>query len=112
MIEGVQTREENGKTIVDIAAQHIDFRNAQQLKSFVANLYEAGHRYVLLNLGQVGFMDSSGLSVLLIGQRSADEHQGTFAVYGVQGYVNNLIELTHLNRVIPICQTEQEALEK
>ena len=108
--ELTQIRNEGDKVIIDVLNTHVDFRNSDQLKSKLMNLYQNGHCNLLLNLGNVNFMDSSGLSVLLVGKRGADEMNGSFAVYGLKGYVNNLIELTNLNRAISIYQTEGEAL--
>jgi len=112
MLEGVETREKDGKTIVDIHNSHIDFRNATPLKQYLASLFDNGSKTLFLNLSQVSFMDSAGLSVLLVGKRSADDVQGNFSVFGLQGYVNNLIELTHLKRVIPIYISEADALRQ
>ena len=103
-------RHEGEKAIVDVSASHVDFRNAEQFKAILKDLYTAGSQQVLLNLSQFTFMDSSGLSVLLVGKRSADEAGGSFSIFGIQGYVNNLVELTHLNRAIPIYQSEEEAM--
>ena len=110
MDELTQIRNEGDKVIIDVLNTHVDFRNSDQLKSKLMNLYQNGHCNLLLNLGNVNFMDSSGLSVLLVGKRGADEMNGSFAVYGLKGYVNNLIELTNLNRVLSIYQSESEAL--
>ena len=112
MLEGIEIREKEGKTIVDVLNSHIDFRNATPIKQYLADLFEHGSKELFLNLSQVTFMDSAGLSVLLVGKRSADDTHSDFSVFGLQGYVNNLIELTHLNRVIPIYISEADALRQ
>jgi anti-anti-sigma factor len=56
-------------------------------------------------------MDSSGLSVLLSGKRVAEEAGGSFSICGLQGYVNNLINLTNLNKTIAVYPTDMEALK-
>lgn len=112
MLEGIEVREKEGKTIVDILNAHIDFRNATPIKQYLANLFDNGSKELLLNLSHVSFMDSAGLSVLLVGKRSADDCNADFSIFGLQGYVNNLIELTHLNRVIPIYVSEEDAIRQ
>ena len=112
MLEGIEVRKNEGKTIVDVLNSHIDFRNATPIKEYIAGLFENGSKELFLNLSQVTFMDSAGLSVLLVGKRSADDTQSDFSIFGLQGYVNNLIELTHLNRVIPIYISEADALRQ
>lgn len=105
----VSLREEGAKTIVDIEADNVDFRNAELLKSVLSNLVLEGKKHLVLNLRHVNFMDSSGLSVLLAGKRATEEADGTFSICGLQGYVNNLVSLTNLNKIITVYPTELEA---
>ena len=97
------------KTVVDIDASNVDFRNTEAIKSSVASLVSQGEKNIILNLGKVSFMDSSGLSVILFCKRTCDEAGGQFGIYGLQSYVNNLVNLTNLNKTISIYQNEAEA---
>ena len=106
----IATRENDGKVIVDIETQNVDFRNCETIKSTVAGVVSGGQKDILLNLSKVSFMDSSGLSVILFCKRTCEEANGTFAVYGLQSYVNNLVNLTNLNKTIDIYGDEAEAL--
>src|SRR5688572_26685576 len=94
------------KTIVDVEAQNVDFRNCEQIKSAIAGLVGQGQDKIVLNLQQVGFMDSSGLGVILFSKRTCDEAGGTFAMCGLQNYVNNLVTLTNLNKTVNIFPSE------
>lgn len=105
----ILSRQSGNKTVVDIDATNVDFRNSEAIKSSVASLVNQGQKHILLNLGKVSFMDSSGLSVILFCKRACDEAGGSFGVYGLQNYVNNLVNLTNLHKTIPIFKTEAEA---
>ncbi len=104
------TRESNGRAIIDVQTQNVDFRNCETIKSSVAGVVNQGQKHILLNLSQVNFMDSSGLSVILFCKRTCEEAGGKFGVFGLQSYVNNLVNLTNLNKTIDIFTSEQEAL--
>lgn len=106
----IDSRTGGSKTIVDIDAQNVDFRNCEAIKSSVASLVGQGQKNVLLNLSKVSFMDSSGLGVILFCKRTCEEAGGTFGIYGLQNYVNNLVNLTNLNKAIEIYATESEAI--
>lgn len=106
----ISSRTAGDKTIVDIDAQNVDFRNCEAIKSSVAGMVAQGQKNILLNLSKVSFMDSSGLSVILFCKRTCEEAGGTFGVYGLQNYVNNLVNLTNLNKTIDIYQDEAEAV--
>jgi anti-sigma B factor antagonist len=104
------SRQSGDKTLVDIDASNVDFRNCEAIKSSVASLVSQGQKNILLNLGKVSFMDSSGLSVILFCKRTCDEAGGSFGIFGLQNYVNNLVNLTNLNKTISIFETEAEAI--
>jgi anti-anti-sigma factor len=105
----ILSRDSGDKTIVDIEAQNVDFRNCEAIKSSVAGFVSQGQKNIILNLSKVSFMDSSGLSVMLFCKRVCDEAGGTFGAFGLQNYVNNLVNLTNLNKTIPIYASEADA---
>lgn len=106
----VKTREAGSKTIVDIEVQNVDFRNCETIKSIVAGVVAQGQKNIVLNLSKVSFMDSSGLSVILFCKRTCEEVGGSFGAFGLQSYVNNLVNLTNLNKTIDIYPGEPEAI--
>ena len=106
----INSRESGAKTIVDIDTQNVDFRNCEAIKSSVAGLVAQGRKEVILNLSKVSFMDSSGLGVILFCKRVCEEAGGKFSAFGLQSYVNNLVNLTNLNKTIDIFQDEAEAV--
>lgn len=106
----IASREIGAKTVVDIDAQNVDFRNCEAIKSAVAGMVAQGQKHIVLNLSQVSFMDSSGLSIILFCKRVCEEASGSFGAFGLQTYVNNLVNLTNLNKTIVIYQNESEAV--
>ena len=106
----INSRDSGSKTIVDIDAQNVDFRNCEAIKSAVASMVAEGRTDVVLNLSKVSFMDSSGLGVILFCKRTCEEAGGKFGAFGLQNYVNNLVNLTNLNKTIDIYQDEAEAV--
>jgi anti-sigma B factor antagonist len=96
--------------VIEIGDQNVDFRNCESIKSAVSSCVASAQKQVLLNLGQVTFMDSAGLGVILFCKRTCEEAGGKFAVSNVQQYVNNLMTLTHLHKALAIFNTEADAL--
>lgn len=105
---GIITREAGARTVMELDAQSVDFRNAESIKSSMTGLVNNGQKDVVLNLGKVSFMDSSGLSVILFGKRACEEAGGTFCVTGLQSYVSNLFNLTNLTKTVRILADENE----
>jgi anti-sigma B factor antagonist len=106
----INSRSERNKTIIDIDSKNIDFRNCEHIKSAVASLVNQGQSQLILDLSHVGFMDSSGLGVILFSKRTCDEAGGSLSICGLQSYVNNLINLTNLHKTVNVYPNVDEAL--
>ena len=63
-----------------------------------------------MNLGNVKYSDSSGLSALLVGNRLFRE-EGSFILCEVQDHVSKLIGISQLDKVMDIVSTQQEAVD-
>jgi anti-sigma B factor antagonist len=109
--EGLLTRENGAKTVVEVTAPNVDFRNCETIKTTVAGVVGNGRKAVVLNLSQVNFMDSSGLGVVLYCKRACESAGGSFSLCGLKGYVSNLVRLTNLDKAVPIYDSEDLALE-
>lgn len=109
---GLITRDQGLKTVIEVDTENIDYRNCESLKTTVAGVLRQNKKHVILNLQKVSFMDSSGLGVLLFCKRSCDEVGGSFTLCCLQGYVNNLVTLTKLDKAVTIVATEEEALAR
>jgi anti-sigma B factor antagonist len=102
-------RTEGVKTIVDVEVENLDFRNAELMKAKIGEIVKGGQKHIILNLRKVNFMDSSGLSILLSGKRLTEEAGGSFGICELQVYVNNLINLTNLNKTIAVFASDADA---
>jgi anti-sigma B factor antagonist len=84
---------------------------APDLKSALVMYNTQGQRNIILDLSEVQFADSSGLSALLRANSLCTSSQGIFVVFGINPHVRKLIEITHLDRVFTILPTQQESIE-
>jgi anti-anti-sigma factor len=76
-------------------AGEIDLSNIEALQAEVANAVESGEtRLVVVDLAEVTFLDSSGISALLKGRRLADDAGKGFRVEGAQGMVREVLTIT------------------
>jgi anti-anti-sigma factor len=66
--------------------------------------------YIIVNLSNVDFIDSSGLSTLVIGMKRCRQQNGTLVLYGTQGPVNSIFKLTLLDKVFAMFETQKEAI--
>jgi anti-sigma B factor antagonist len=82
-----------------------------QLKSELILINTEGQRNIILDLSQVKFADSSGLSSLLVGHRLCKNADGSFILTGLNDAVSRLITISQLENVLSIVQTTEEAID-
>jgi anti-sigma B factor antagonist len=88
----------------------LDMAVADQMKRTLTKLVEDGSRKLLIDLGQVGYVDSSGMGALVASLKHARTLGGDLHLCALQDDVRAIFEMTRLNRAITIHGTRSEAL--
>ncbi len=105
------TEQRDGRTLLIIKEGRLDAHNSGELKDRILKLFEEGGRDLVVDLGDVQFIDSSGLGALLSGHKNAIQRSTGFALAGLQPRVKAMFELTRLQRVFEIYPGLREALD-
>ncbi|WP_214070423.1 STAS domain-containing protein [Mucilaginibacter sp. dw_454] len=82
-----------------------------QLKSELILINTEGQRNIILDLSQVKFADSSGLSSLLVGHRLCKNATGSFILTGLNDAVSRLVTISQLESVLTIVPSTEEAID-
>lgn len=106
METGVQTELRDGAAVVRLSGE-IDAESAPAVSSALEPLLGTTS-HVIVSLGAVTFMDSSGLSVFVAAQQQVGDGQLTLAE--VPPRIMRLLELTGLSTVFSLATTVDEAL--
>jgi anti-sigma B factor antagonist len=99
----------NGFNVLTIQEERIDAHNSSDLKSYLLQLIEGGENQIIVQLGHVRFIDSSGLGALLSGNKQVLAKSGKLVLVNIQQQVLSMFELTRLNRVFDIYTDLNEA---
>jgi len=97
----------SGETLVLDMPETIE---QEALQRIAATLSERGINSVLVNLSAVTFIESSGLGALVAAYKSFKDADITMGLVGIQPYVQKLIGLTKLDRILKIFTSEADAL--
>ena len=97
-------------SIVSIGEEKVDSTIAPEIKSEFLNLAQDGVSSVIVNLSTVKYVDSSGLSALLVGNRAFAE-TGAFVIFNVSDHVMKLINISQLDKVLNIVSSQEEAAD-
>jgi len=88
----------------------LDQSTASELRSALATAVGAGSGSVLVDLSDCGFIDSTGLSLLVEAKRRLLEDQRLFGVCCVDADVRRLLELTGIDQAVGLFETRDEAI--
>ena len=90
--------------------KRLDSVIASELKAEFLILAQPDVKTLVLDLSGVEYIDSAGLSALLLAQRQQSHHHGDMRLAGASDEVRSLLSLTALDRVFPMYATVEEAL--
>jgi anti-anti-sigma factor len=83
---------------------------ADMLKNRLISEIEKGNKQIVVNLGEVEFTDSSFLGALLAGHKTAIENGGGIALCELQPQVQNVFEVTYMNRIFKTFESVDKAI--
>jgi anti-sigma B factor antagonist len=101
---------QDADAVVVTASGEIDMYSAPKLRQTLLELIDAGNRHVVLSMAGVTFMDSTGLSTLLVARKRARSSAGIFRVVGLTGEPAKVIQVTGLADMLPSWDTVEDAL--
>ncbi|MGD1910384.1 MAG: STAS domain-containing protein [Rivularia sp. (in: cyanobacteria)] len=105
------TTQDENTVIVLSPTGRLDITTAWQFRLKLQECISKLSCHVVVNLGQVNFIDSSGLTSLVAGMRDADKVKGSFRICNVHPEAKLVFEVTMMDTVFEIFETEEEALE-
>lgn len=101
--------EDNYATLV-LHEARLDPTTSSELKAELLLHSRSGIEILFIDLGEVLFCDSTGLSALLLAHREMKAAGGAAIFFGLGEQMQSLINLTQLDRVLFIYETREEAL--
>lgn len=87
----------------------LDMATSPQLREGLQQLIDAGDRQVVVDLAEVGFMDSSALGALVVTFKALREAGGRLCLAAVQPAVRGVLTVTSVDRVIHLYDSVQAA---
>jgi len=104
------TRQVGGVTIVDISGRIVLGEESAALRSLVGDLLNKGHKKILFNLGDVDYIDSSGLGHLVSAFSSVQKQGGELKLLHLTKKVQDVMQITRLYTVFEIMDDEAAAV--
>jgi anti-sigma B factor antagonist len=105
----LNTRSEAGRTVLEVAGE-VDVYTGPTLRDRISDLLDGGATDLIVDLGRVDFIDSTGLGVLVGALNRAKELGGSLQLICAQERVLKLLRITGLDQVFTVRGTLAEAL--
>lgn len=100
-----------GESVIVLAPTgRLDITTAWQFRLKLQEAISEATPHILVNLSEVNFIDSSGLTSLVAGMRDADKIEGSFRICNVHPEAKLVFEVTMMDSVFEIYETEAAAL--
>ena len=110
MALSIASREVNGVTVLDLSGRITLGEGSVQLRDAVRDLIGKGQKNILVNLGDVNYIDSSGLGELVSAYTTARNQGARLRLLKLTKKVHDLLQLTKLYTVFDIYDDEANAI--
>lgn len=98
-------------TLIKVQEEKLNANISPELKSVFVSLNNEGVDSFILDLSEVRYTDSSGLSAILIANRLCNEKRGALVIVGISEHVLKLITISQLEKILNILPTMEEATD-
>jgi anti-sigma B factor antagonist len=106
----IRTKNDGNVCMITLDGE-VDVYTAPKLKEELVALIQGGCTHVIVDLEKVGFIDSSGLGVLVSALRRAREKDGAVRIVCTRESILKIFRITGLDKVFPIFSDAAEAAE-
>ncbi len=104
------TRQVDGVTVVDLSGRITLGEGSSVLRDAVRDLLNRGQKKILLNLGDVTYIDSSGIGELVSGFTTVTNQGGQLKLLNLTKKVHDLLQITKLYTVFEVHTDETAAV--
>ena len=104
------TRQVGDVTVVDVAGRITLGEGSSALRDLMRDLVGKGQKKILLNLGDVSYIDSSGIGELVSGFTTVTNSGGALKLLNLNKRVKDLLQITKLYTVFDVHEDEAGAI--
>ena len=104
------TRQVGDVTVIDAVGRITLGEGATSFRDAIRDLANKGSKKLLINLGEVSYIDSSGIGEMVSGFTTITNHGGQLKLLGLSNRVKDLLQITKLYTVFEVFDDEASAV--
>lgn len=105
----ISTRRIGTSLVLDVVGQ-VKGADSNEFRSVIKRLLESGETDLVINFEHVGFIDSSGVGMLIHCLHEVRSHQGDLRLVKLTEDIHDLFEMVAIDRLFTIYPSEEEIL--
>ena len=102
--------EREGRIMIVTAEGRVDGANAQEFQQDLAGAIDESDRAVVLDLGNVTYISSAGLRVILMIAKVLDGQDAQLAVCSLSQSIRDIFEISGFDKIVPVRASRSEAI--
>jgi anti-sigma B factor antagonist len=106
----ISERQAGDVTILDLSGKVTIGEGSVALRTTIRRLLGEGKKNILLNLGSVGYVDSSGIGELVSSYTAVQKEGGSLKMLNLTQKIQDLLAITKLLTVFDVYENEGDAL--
>lgn len=107
----IKIRESGNIRIVDLAGR-LDTGTSSEAEASISQLLQAGHNKIVINLGAIDYVSSSGLRVLLVTAKKLSAMSGKMKICKPNPVVREILDISGFSTILDVRASEEEALSE
>ena len=96
--------------LIAMAEGRVDGSNAQEFQGALTDAIDPEDRAVVLDLGQITYISSAGLRVILLTARSLRRRDAKLAVCSLSASIREVFEISGFDKIIPVRESRPDAI--
>jgi anti-sigma B factor antagonist len=106
----IQSKERDGVVVLNFQGKLMGGPDADYFRETVQKLIEKGKRRVIADLGGVGWVNSTGVGILITGYTTLRRNGGDLKLLHVSTKIRSILYVTKLNLIFECYEDEDEAV--
>jgi len=106
----LNTRQVGDVNVIDVAGRITLGEGSSALRDTIREMVGKGQKKILLNLGEVSYIDSSGIGELVSGFTTVTNQGGQLRLLNLTKRVKDLLQITKLYTVFDVHEDEAAAI--
>jgi anti-sigma B factor antagonist len=107
----IQSRDKQKVAIIDLFGKLMGGPDADTFKKTIRDLIDRGKKNIIVNLGGVSWINSTGVGILITGYTTLRKTGGDLKLLNVSEKIQSILYVTKLNLIFECFDDEDEAVK-